>query len=104
MSALKFGKPGEFKRAESDNRKHQTIVRLGTVVTRPAVTRGYLEKLERRQRERDMRGVEFRSLAMGTLPESILDEYPPDRIDLLLDRASRNAAVMEVEQQMEAYS
>lgn len=104
MSVLKFGKPREFKRAESDTRKRQTIVRLGTVVTRANVTRGYLEKLERWQRERDMRGVEFKSLAMGTLPQSVLNEYPEARISQLFYQASRNAAALEVEQELEAYS
>ena len=96
-SRLKTGGP-------EPTRKRQTILRRGMVVTRPGVNRSYLEKLEAVQRQKDLKGVAFKSVLLGTLSNDVLKEYDEHKIGALLARCSANAAAMELEQEAELFS
>lgn len=107
LMGLRFGNGEKIapKRAQSDKRVRKSVTtRYGTLQVRANVTRGYLEKLEARQRARDLQGIQFRAVSAGTLPASVLAEYDDARVEALLARCSRNAAAMELDQEAELFS
>lgn len=107
LYGLRFGNGSKIvpKRAKSDLKVRKTVKRHdGRLQVRANVTRGFLEKLEARQRKRDAEGIVVLSVRAGTLPASVLDEYTEEHVRCLLARASANAAAMEWEQERELFS
>jgi hypothetical protein len=90
---LRFGHPDRtYRQPATTQQRRQLVRRKGGDAVRTVVTRGYLERMERKQRKKDLEGIDVKSLKTRTLPSSLKQHYEDPSVQgLLFFKARENA-------------